>query len=278
MNGLLIYLLKAATIQCLLLLCYRLWMRRDTFYEMVRYYFMAGLIFSYIAPLVGFDFRILPPLQNNVVQVPYFIQTAVILDIPVMNQPTPQWWRQYSLADILTVISLAGTAIMLIRFIIQYLSLGRLHVCRQHKYKTYRILNVDIPIKPFSFGKRIYINPKLHGAEESDAIIRHEAIHVRQYHSIDIIVAAINRSVFWWNPFVWILNGNIRNNLEYIVDNEMLRDGIDRKHYQYHLVNVSKLTCPNGIANYFNSHNLKKRIEMMNKEKTQSVHKMKWLL
>jgi hypothetical protein len=38
------------------------------------------------------------------------------------------------------------------------------------------------------------------------------------------------------------------------------------------------MTYINGIANYFNLHNLKKRINMMNKEKTQPVYKIKWLL
>jgi beta-lactamase regulating signal transducer with metallopeptidase domain len=62
-----------------------------------------------------------------------------------------------------------------------------------------------------------------------DEIIRHEQIHVNHYHSMDIIMAAINRIVFWWNPVVIILNRDIRNNLEYIVDNEMLQNGTNRK-------------------------------------------------
>jgi TonB-dependent SusC/RagA subfamily outer membrane receptor len=139
-------------------------------------------------------------------------------------------------------------------------------------------MNVDMPVKPFSFAKRIYINPKLHTAEEVDEIIRHELVHINQYHSIDIIASTINRIIFWWNPVVMVLNGDIRNNLEYIVDSEMLQTGTGRKHYQYNILNISQMTYINGIANYFNLHNLKKRIKMMNKEKTQPVYKIKWLL
>jgi hypothetical protein len=103
-------------------------------------------------------------------------------------------------------------------------------------------------------------------------------VHINQYHSIDIIASTINRIIFWWNPVVTVLNGDIRNNLEYIVDSEMLQNGTGRKHYQYNILNISQITYTNGIANYFNLHNLKKRIKMMNKEKTQPVYKMKWLL
>jgi hypothetical protein len=167
---------------------------------------------------------------------------------------------------------------MLIRFALQHSSLARLKVCRKHKLQPCSILNVDSLIKPFSFWRRIYLNSKLHNARELDEIIRHELVHIRQYHSVDIIVAAINRCIFWWNPFVWILNDDIRNNLEYIVDSEMLQNGINRKHYQYHLLNINQLTYTNNMVNYFNFSNFKKRIKMMNKEKTQPIYKIKWLL
>jgi hypothetical protein len=259
---------------------------------MIRYYFIAGLIFSYIAPLIRFDFRILPPVQNNILQLSRVAQpaivpeiTEVIPEIPgmlsnveLLPQTTVKWWQQYSFADILTAVFFAGVIVMLIRFVIQFLSLASLRVCRKYKYQQYNILDVDAPIKPFSFGTRIYINPKLHETGELDEIIRHELVHVRQYHSVDIIIAAVNRSIFWWNPFAWVLNSDIRNNLEYIVDNEMLQSGINRKHYQYHLLHINQLTYINDMANYFNFSNFKKRIEMMNKEKTQPVYKMKWLL
>jgi hypothetical protein len=210
------------------------------------------------------------------------VQSAVIPEIYQYMEQEPQtitqWWQQYSFTDILTLIFVAGTVFMLIRFILQYSSLARLHVYQRHKYQSYSILNVDMPIKPFSYGKRIYINPKLHNAKELDEIIRHELIHIHQYHSIDIVLAAINNSIFWWNPFARILNGDIRNNLEYIVDKEMLQNGTNRKHYQYHLLNINQLIYKNKIANYFNFSNIKKRINMMNKEKTQPVYKIKWLL
>jgi beta-lactamase regulating signal transducer with metallopeptidase domain len=256
-------------------------MQQDTFHKMIRYYFGGGLMFSYIAPFIQLDFRILPPTQ--------FIPPAIIRNISDISeiyrhveqqlpQTTVQWWQQYSFTNILTAIFVAGMVIMLIRFVIQYISLSYLNAYQQHRYKTYKILNIDGLIKPFSFGKRIYINPKLHTVKELDEIIRHELIHIRQYHSIDIIVSAINRCIFWWNPFVWILNEDIRNNLEYIVDNEMLRNGINRKHYQYHLLNINNFIYKNNMVNYFNFSNLKKRIKMMNKEKTQPVYMLKWLL
>ncbi|MDR0384450.1 MAG: hypothetical protein LBH60_00055, partial [Prevotellaceae bacterium] len=242
MNDLLIYLLKAAMIQCLLPACYRLLMQRDTFHKMVRFYFMGGLVFSYIAPLIHFNFRILPPEQN----------ITAVPDIPMIftvryqyaetHHATAQWWQQYAFTDILMTVLVAGMTVMLIRFVIRCLNLRRLHVSQRFRHGTYSILNVSMPIKPFSFGNRIYINAELHTAKELDEIVRHELVHVNQRHSIDIILATVNRIIFWWNPFVAILNSDIRNNLEYIVDDEMLQNGINRKHYQYSILNISRMT------------------------------------
>ncbi|MDR2026982.1 MAG: M56 family metallopeptidase, partial [Prevotellaceae bacterium] len=286
MNELLTYILKTAIIQCALLFCYRMLINGDTFYKMTRCYFGGGLLFSYIAPLIQFSFGILPPVRNDISQLSQLMQPATVQVIPdvaeiyrnQLPQTAVQWWQQYSFADILTAIFVAGTVIMLIRFAMQYISLSRLQAYQQHRYKTCRIFSIDGIIKPFSFGKRIYINPKLHTVRELDEIIRHELIHIRQHHSVDIIATAINSSIFWWNPFARLLGEDIRNNLEYIVDNEMLRNGINRKHYQYHLLNINQLNYKNSMANYFNFSNIKKRIEMMNKEKTQPVYKIKWLL
>ncbi|MDR1896110.1 MAG: hypothetical protein LBR10_04880 [Prevotellaceae bacterium] len=290
MNPLLVYILKAAIVQLILLLCYKALLQRDTFYNMARYYFLGGILFSYIAPFIELNITVLPPVQTIENVVP---QTVVIYeylpDLEAVNTavntdiaPPAQSRRRFSIMDnIIPIVLISGIIFMLVRFAKQCINLRRLKVEQRYKYPNYSILDINAPIKPFSFARRIYINLKLHNAQDLNEIIRHELVHIGQYHSFDIVISAVNRCIFWWNPAAWILSGEIRNNLEYIVDNEMIQTGIDRKHYQYHLLKISRLAYVNNVANYFNYfnlYNLKKRINMMNKEKTQAIHKMKWLL
>jgi hypothetical protein len=135
---------------------------------------------------------------------------------------------------------------------------------------------VDQPIIPFSFGRAIYLNPRLHTEKEYEEIILHEYVHVCQRHTVDILVAELLCIVSWFNPFSWMIRHCIRQNLEFIADRQVLASGLDRKAYQYHLLKV--VGEPRyRLANNFNFSSLKKRIVMMNKSKSAKLHLFKFL-
>ena len=138
------------------------------------------------------------------------------------------------------------------------------------------LFQVDENIIPFSFGNSIFINQHLHTAEELQEIIRHEFVHVKQKHSVDIIWGEVLCLVNWYNPFAWLLKKSIRQNLEFIADNKVLENGIDKKQYQYLLLKVIG-NNQFSIAPKFNFSSLKKRIAMMNKLKTAKLHLVRFL-
>jgi len=126
---------------------------------------------------------------------------------------------------------------------------------------------VDYSIIPFSFGNAVFINCNQHSSEELEEIVRHEFVHVRQRHTIDIIWAELLCILNWYNPFVWMLKKSIRQNLEFIADNKVIENGINKKEYQYLLLKVIG-NNQYSIATQFNFSSLKKRIAMMNKTKS----------
>src|SRR5690606_26468156 len=83
----------------------------------------------------------------------------------------------------------------------------------------------------------------------------------------------------WFNPGMWLLRYAIRENLEFITDRNVLKSGVDKKAYQYSLVDVGRRTGSYpAIANGFNFNNLKRRIMMMNKEKSSQLQLGRYLL
>ncbi len=40
----------------------------------------------------------------------------------------------------------------------------------------------------------------------------------------------------WYNPFAWLIKKVIRQNLEFIADQKVLQNGLDKKQYQYLLL------------------------------------------
>lgn len=84
--------------------------------------------------------------------------------------------------------------------------------------------------------------------------------------------------VFWFNPAVWLLRHEIRQNLEFLADQDVMEAGYNRKNYQYHLLRLSHQSAAAQIVNNFNVSQLKKRIIMMNKRKTSRAGLLKYAL
>lgn len=138
------------------------------------------------------------------------------------------------------------------------------------------VYHIEKSIIPFSFGNNIYINKHMHTEKELEEIILHEFIHVKQKHTIDIVVSELLCIFNWYNPFAWLIRVAIKQNLEFIADHQVLQTGLDKKNYQYHLLKVTGMP-QYGIASNFNFSSLKKRITMMNKMKTAKVQLLRFL-
>ena len=122
-----------------------------------------------------------------------------------------------------------------------------------------KLYQVHQNIIPFSFGNSIFINRELHTEDELQEIIRHEFVHVKQKHTLDIIWSEWLCIINWYNPFAWLLKTAIRQNLEFIADNKVLQNGVDRKHYQYLLLKVIG-NSHFSLASKFNFSSLKNNV------------------
>ena len=169
--------------------------------------------------------------------------------------------------------------LLLLRFFWQLVSIVRLrNKCRTTDINGTKVYLLESDEGPFSFFNWIFINPTKHNRQETDEIMTHELAHCRQLHSVDILFAELFAIVFWANPFVWLLKREVRLNLEYLADNNVLAGGTDSKKYQYHLLGLAYRKNVATISNNFNVLPLKKRIKMMNKKRTKRIAKVKYAL
>jgi len=77
---------------------------------------------------------------------------------------------------------------------------------------------------------------------------------------------------------MWLLKREIRRNLEFLADKQVVTSGFDRKAYQYHLLRLTCTSAAAQIVNKFNVTPLKKRIMMMNKKRTSKMGLVKYAL
>ncbi len=266
MPGMIEYIIKLNICFGVVYLFYRLLLRRLTFYNWNRWYLLGYTLLSFVIPLVN----IMPSLQKQNLQ-----DTAVLQWIPVVSfagTAQSNFLETLTGWDWLAAAMLLGSLVLLLRLTTRLYSFYRIKAKAElisgGGTKIYQ-LNEDIT--PFSFGNSIFINADLHDGEELEEIIRHEFVHIKQKHSIDIIWLELICMLNWFNPFVWLLRHSVRQNLEFIADDKVLQNGMDKTAYQYLLLKV--VGHPQfAFTNHFNFSSLKKRIVMMNTLKTARIH------
>jgi TonB-dependent SusC/RagA subfamily outer membrane receptor len=273
MPSTILYLLKCSISLSIVWLFYQLLLRRLTFYSVNRWYLMGYVVLSFLLPLIHIALPAEKEMPGNM-QVIRYIPNLTGLSAGRNPRRLDVMFTRW---DILLIVVALGSMLLLAQLLIRYLSLRRMRqraVLLQDSRMA--IYHVDEPIIPFSFGKAIYLNPRLHTEKEYEEIILHEYIHVRQQHSIDIFLGEALCIVSWFNPFSWLIRHSIRQNLEFIADRQVLASGLDKKAYQYHLLKVVGVPSYR-LANNFNFSSLKKRIVMMNKSRSARLHLVKFL-
>lgn len=268
MPHLFIILLKINLVLILFSATYYLVLRRLTFYTINRMFLLFGIVFSSAYPFINLtDF--------------FTGQKAIPDFVPQLNRQVSQLAQQDAISvfwQAVTLLFYVGVLLMAFRLLVQFISLYRMHKNsspdRLADYKV-RILNEEV--SPFSFWQTIYINPQLHKKQDLNNILEHEKVHVEEWHTLDIILAEICVVFYWFNPGVWMMKKAVRENIEFITDAKILKKGIDKKAYQYSLLDVGTLQPSVAIVNNFNLSDLKKRIRMMNAKRSSKVNLTRYL-
>jgi hypothetical protein len=270
---LLSYCLKLSVSLTLVSLFYQLVLRRLTFYNWNRYYLLGYSLLSFFVAFIDIS----PVLKQKEWGGAEFVQWVPILnstEIVTSSSDAPGFLTTWNIVSLLLIM---GMVIMFFRLLLQLFSFSLMMKKAEFiSAEGMKFYQVNDSIIPFSFGNSIFINRHLHTEQELKEIIRHEFVHVKQRHSIDIIWAELLCLLNWYNPFAWLLRASIRQNLEFIADNRVLQNGVNRKEYQYLLLKVIG-NNQFRIAQKFNFSSLKKRIAMMNKLKSARLNLVRFL-
>ncbi|WP_048825411.1 M56 family metallopeptidase [Hymenobacter sp. DG25B] len=276
MPDVLVYLLKANAALLLLLGLYYALLRRLTFHQLNRAYLLGAGAFSLFYPLLDVSALLVRPVQLSAVALPEW--ALLVGDGTAKAMPAAAAGPDYGLW--LLGLYWAGVAFMLLRLLLQGASLAGVHrASRPAMAAGVPFRQVAAEVNPFSFWQTIYLNPDQHGATELPAILLHEQVHVRQWHTLDVLLAHLQRIMGWFSPGTWLLLRAVQENLEFITDEEVLRAGrLDARQYQYSLVRLSTLAPGPALVTPFSFITLKNRIRMMNSPASARKQAARYLL
>ena len=254
----LLYLLKANAVLVLFAAAYYGLLRRLTFFDLNRAYLLGALAFAVAYPLLP-----VPALLPATAALPVALARAAGPAAGGGAVPTPGFnWQAAGLG-----LYAAGAGLLLLRLLGQLLSLARVH----RRSRPAVVLGQPVRVLPgaggpFSFGGAIYLSE---GALANPAALppalRHEQAHVRQGHTLDVLLLQVAVALAWLNPASWLLRRAALDNLEYLADRAALRAGLDRRAYQYSLLHQPPGGVPGpALAFHFSFLTLKNRIAMLN--------------
>ena len=271
------YFLKINIAIALFYAFYRLFFYRDTFFQWRRTALLCFLVISPLYPVLNIQEWIRS--HEPMVAMVDLYATIVLPEIEITPEVRAADWQSIILSTV-NIIYWSGVTLLLVRFFAQLASILRLRLrCRKDQIEGIPVYLLNKESGPFSFFHWIFIYPQAHPQNELSEILTHEGTHARQRHSIDVIISELMCIACWFNPFMWLMKREVRNNLEYMADNRVLEAGHDSKSYQYHLLGIKHTSL--AAANFYNNFSvlpLKKRIKMLNRKRTHNIMVGKYLM
>lgn len=277
-----VYILKSSVCLAAFYLFYRLLMARETFHRFNRFALLGILLLSCLLPLIEVNVKQEPEVRQTMLTLGQLLMMADAessATVGAVEEATVTWVQMALLAYLSGILFFAfRNACSLMRLLMLLKSGSRQHVdCYlpgRREHVTLIVHNKEVA--PFSWMKYIVISRK-DLEENGREILIHELAHIRNRHSLDLLVADVCVFFQWFNPASWLMKQELQNIHEYEADEAVIEEGVDAKQYQLLLIKKAVGTRLYSMANSFNHSKLKKRITMMLKEKSSPWACLKYL-
>jgi TonB family protein len=267
MNSAVNYIIESGVSLALLSLIYAVFLRKETFFKINRWFLLGSVMFSVVLPIL--KFRVFSPKPIMLAEVTVTPYRNLLEAITVYSHGFSGSVEKAIIStNLLIFIYLAGAAFFFGRFLFRIIQI--LLIIRKNEIQVaggFKMVILEKEMSPFSFLNYVFASKSLLQKNGYDKMISHELEHVKQGHSIDVIILEILTVFQWFNPFMWMLRHAIRENHEYLADQAVLTTGVNRGYYKKLLLNQfvgGQLV----IANNFNYSIIKNRIKMMSKIKS----------
>ncbi len=286
MGAFLFYLLKSGCCLVIFYIFFKLMMSRSTFFRFNRITLLVGLLGCTLLPLIELTtteetflhtplYAIHEILQSTEQVMPNLEQAGneILLfeknpEISSLNWIPVTLGTIYGAGALLTFVWLSVSTCRLAQLI---------RMSEKKRYGNYILVIPRQPIASFSWGRYIVISASDY-SRQSEEVLLHEMMHLRNHHTLDLLFMQIFLLVHWFNPVIWLLKRELQEIHEFEADNGVINTGVDATKYQLLLVKKAVGTRLYSMANGFNHSKLKKRITMMLKERTNRWARLKLLL
>lgn len=281
------YLLESSLCLILFSATYKLLISNLTHFTWNRFYILASLILSLVLPFIIIPIQWSANLISNAPFTNTLLTQAKQSVTNVAETNTHPIQINSSISS-LQIILYGLFAIYLIGLVVRTFLLAKKlanifgFIRRNSKIKEndYWLVSITNPLPAFSFINYIFINYsyKNLSSQEIQTIKDHELMHVKQYHTFDILFVELVGILFWFNPLVSYLKRSLKEIHEYIVDENLAGKGENKKNYSQLLLTLASDAKVFDLATSFTDEPIKRRIIMLAKPRTSPKQKVKFII
>ncbi|MBO4841687.1 MAG: energy transducer TonB [Bacteroidaceae bacterium] len=263
------FILKSALTLSLLYTLFFFFLRKETFHRFNRVCLLFTLVASLLLPFVHITTSH-PTAVNQAVAA----STTYITTLPAIVVTAESKAPLFTWSNVLTGIYWTGLCIMLLYLILQIIQTYQLIKggLRHTDQNGNTVILKDEVKSPFSIFHYIVMSVEDYENQRHN-ILTHEQEHIRMGHSYDLLLLQVVKILQWFNPFVWLMENDLKAIHEYQADEAVINQGIDAKQYQQLLVVKAVGNRLQPFANNLRRGSLKKRIIMMYQKKSN-----RWLM
>ncbi|MBL4577232.1 MAG: M56 family metallopeptidase [Flavobacteriales bacterium] len=289
------YLLESTICIGIFYLFYWIVLCRLTHFQWNRFYLLTIVGLSIVIPFIHIPITVtgieenssiyeVVAVSNNLegkLMAPIAGQSEVALSPEIMANNGDQ---SLSMGTFILIIYLGGLLYFTSRFIQNIWLLFMLIRNNPGIRKSgYYLIDNTVDLPTFSFFNYIFLRTKNENLNESELkkVLRHETVHIKQRHTLDILFLEMYRIVFWFNPIVKYLKESLSEVHEFLADSEMGNTrsrNEDNRDYSRLIVKLAAGGGMLGLTSNFSKIEIKKRLLMLTRLRSANSQKLKFAL
>ncbi len=269
------YLLQVTLSWFIFLILYFMMFRKETFFQLNRWYLLTTLIAGLVIPLAKYIsvntlFETSPAVEYVYYLNQGFDQFEVTVTAAAENS-------SFNLSSLLLLIYSIGVCLLIVKFLMGISRISTIYKNGEtSSYHQFELIQSATIQAPFSFLNKIFVPKQLDFSNQSSKkMLAHEQCHCEELHSIDVLFVEVLNILFWFNPLIYVFKNELKSIHEYIADDYVLKFSEVEAYGQLLLQNI-KPVPNNFLENQFYNSQIKNRIMMMTKIKSSKTMLLKY--
>ncbi|MFD3293363.1 M56 family metallopeptidase [Aquirufa sp. KTFRIE-69F] len=211
-----IYLLKSMILSGIFFGYYTLFLKNTIYHAYNRFYLLASMALSLVIPF--FKLSTFTVSEEQAAGAKKVLIYLTQLPASQVQQESISW-------EILVIMGISALFVGYLAYSI--LKVFRLKaVSAKKQMGDFTFIETDLDEAPFSFFSNLFWKKSISMEDESGRkILQHELAHIREKHSWDRLFSQLICSIFWMNPFNWIMQKELQNIHEFIADRDAVGTG-----------------------------------------------------